>query len=150
MDEFDIHIDPKVGISDQNLSRYIGHLAKRGVQYQTIQNYISMGVRRWHIERELPWTSLEDRPRVRDTQQGARRYLGDSAGKQKLPITIEILGQMRSKINLADPFQLCLFTAVSTGLFCLLRKGNLAVKNAVVRGGQKDPGTCSQVPKWSA
>jgi len=134
MNEYSIQIDPKTGMSDTDLPRrYIAHLARRGVQYKTIANYISMGVRRWHIDRNIPFIPLCERPRVQDAQQGARRFLGDSGGKQKQPITIEILRDMRAKTSLADPFQLCLFAAITTGMFCLLRKGNLAVKTLSVK-----------------
>ena len=130
--EFDIQVDPISGMSDNDLSRYIAHLTRRKLSYGTIKGYLSMGVRRWHIERNIPFVPIASRPRVQDTQQGARRVLGDADGKQKLPITIQMLNQMRAKTNLADPFQLCLFTAISTGMFCLLRKANLAVKNKKV------------------
>ena len=130
--EYDIRVDAVSGMSDNDLSRYIAHLTRRGLTYGTIKGYLSMGVRRWHIDRNIPFVPIASRPRVQDTQQGARRVLGDADGKQKLPITIQMLNQMRAKTNLADPFQLCLFTAISTGMFCLLRKANLAVKNKKV------------------
>ena len=70
---------------------------------------------------------LKDRPLVADVLKGTQRVLKATTGTaQKLPITIEMLRAFRQHINLGAREELCLWTALLVGFYCLLRKANLA------------------------
>jgi hypothetical protein len=126
MNELDIRIGPE-GITDQDLGRYIAYLSMRPTitAFGTIKNYVSMGVRRWHQQRGLPWTDTSDRYSVNAALTGARRIMSDAPSQQKLPITVDLLSEIRKQLNIGKSEDACLLAAFTVSFYCLLRKGNV-------------------------
>lgn len=65
----------ETGITETEMCLFIAMLA-RSVKYSTITNYISMGVRTFHIKHNLPYIGTETH-RIRAALAGVRRTLGD-------------------------------------------------------------------------
>lgn len=125
--EYSINIG-KDGISDADLRQYVIYLySMKGItSYATIKNYITMGVRLYHMKRGMTWLPLDERPTVRFTLNGARRLMaGDTGMRKKLPITLPILERIRATLDLNNGRDLTFWTATLTAFFCLLRKANL-------------------------
>ena len=120
--------DPRTGISDEDLCRYIAWLA-RTVKYKTIVNYVTMGVRVYHLDTGMPYDVNQNNPAVRAMLKGVKRVLGDPTN-QKMPITIDILNKIAHLLlTQPNPSALALLSAFTMGFFCLLRKGQLVPKN---------------------
>ena len=97
-----------------------------------------MGVRRLHRDLGLPWPRLSGRPLVANVLQGTRRLLKATTGTaQKLPVTVEMLRRFRPLLNLGDSADLCIWTALLTGFYGLLRKANLAAPTAGKRARRR-------------
>jgi len=115
--------DYKTGITPTQMALYICLLA-RTLQYKTITNYISMGVRIFHLRNGLPWADTSESFLVTSVLGGVRRLKGDET-HQKMPITLDMLRRIRATLNLEDHNDLLFFTTCLVAFFCLLRKGNL-------------------------
>jgi hypothetical protein len=142
--EYNIMIGPQ-GMSDDDLKRYIAYLSTRVHSFETIKTYMSMGVRRFHEQHQLPWQSIKQRPLVKEVMQGARRALKETTGtNQKQPITVEILRQFRTHLNMADPQDLCVWTALLCAFYALLRKANVSAPTAAAaaRSATKSTTVC--------
>lgn len=131
LEEYGLHVGT-AGLSDEDLARYIAWLWRKPSigSYDTIKNYVSMGVRRWHQRHGLPWADISDRHFVNSVMQGARRSMGDSESRQKLPITIDILSSIRQQLNIGKSKDACLMAAFLLSFYCLLRKGNVVSDTA--------------------
>ena len=147
--ELDITVGPQ-GLSDRDLSRYIAYLTLRPsiTAFSTIKNYVSMGVRRWHQQRDLPWIGISERFHMNAVMTGARRTMSDAPSQQKLPITVELLSDMRKQMNIGKSSDACLFAAFTVSFYCLLRKGNVVAdkvtKSAAQRGESAAAGAGQQ------
>ena len=133
-------VHPSRGLSDEDLARYIAWITADGAvkSSSTVSNYISMGVRRLHRDLGLPWPRLSGRPLVANVLQGTRRLLKATTGTaQKLPVTVEMLRRFRPLLNLGDSADLCIWTALLTGFYGLLRKANLAAPTAGKRARRR-------------
>lgn len=142
---YHVRVHPSRGLSDEDLARYIAWITADGTvkSASTVSNYISMGVRRLHRDLGLPWPRLSDRPLVADVLQGTRRLLKATTGTaQKLPVTVEMLRRFRPLLNLGDSADLCVWTALLTGFYGLLRKANLAAPTAGKRAKAPDTTVC--------
>ena len=126
------------GITDQQLSEYCTLAVRNNsLTYKTLRNYISMGVRVYHLERNLQWTPISERYEVLKTLKAIRRALGDVT-TPVLAITLPILGDIINAINSQTPCGACLAAAWSCAFFLILRKGNIV--------SAKDDATNSRQP----
>jgi hypothetical protein len=125
--------DATTGITPAQFTAFLALLG-RTLAYNTITNYVSMGVRLFHIRHSLPYIGT-DHPQVRAALAGIRRTKGD-AQTQKLPITIEILRKIRNTLDLTQPNEACFWAACLVAFFCLLRKGNLTANSR--EGAERD------------
>ena len=126
---------PHTGISDAQMVRYVTFLA-RTVAYSTILNYLSMGVRIFHLRQGIPYTPPTERYIVDVTLKGIRREKGDKT-EHKLPVTLSMLRQMRTHLDLSDRDDATFWAATLIGFFCLLRKGNITCTNKM-ESAQRD------------
>lgn len=128
--------DPKTGISDAQLIRLITFWG-RTLSVATIRNYLSMGVRVWHLENGIPFETAQDRLPVDAALTGLRREKGDTPTHRKLPITIELLRKMRAQLDMNTQLHRVFWAAATTAFFCMLRKGNITAtsKKAGAAGG---------------
>lgn len=124
--------DPNKGTSDDDLILYVAFLA-RTLSIATIDNYISMGVARFHREMGMPWTPLHQRFQVQSTIRGVQRLKGSTAPtNRKAPVTPEMLRKLRQIYNLQSLHGMAHFAATLTMFYGLLRKSN------VLRGRNTD------------
>ena len=123
-------------MSDAQLIRLITFWG-RTLSVATIRNYLSMGVRVWHLENGIPFETAQDRLPVDAALTGLRREKGDSPTHRKLPITIELLRKMRAQLDMTTHLHLAFWAAATTAFFCMLRKGNITAtsKKAGAAGG---------------
>ena len=84
-----------------------------------------MGVRVFHQERKLPWTTIQDRYQVSKVLRGIRRVKGD-ATVQKQPITPTILQKIAETTDVqTTKWAACQWAATLIAFFCFLRKANV-------------------------
>jgi hypothetical protein len=122
-----IEASPPQGIPDEDIALYIAYLYAGGRKYKTIKNYISMGIRLFSQEQNIPWTHIKDRPLIWQTLRGVRRELGD-ASDQKLPITLDMLARIYPKLDMTKQLDITLWAAYLTAFYGLFRKGNITAK----------------------
>lgn len=115
--------DPITGITDTQLAQYATYLA-RSVRHNTVENYVSMGVKRLHDELGMPFKAVSERPAVRATMRGIARVHGRGPIHRKLPITVEILAGIRRHANLTHTNDLSTIACMLTMFHGFLRKGN--------------------------
>ena len=115
--------DPDTGISSVDFNRYIVLMA-RTKKYKTVLNYITMGVRTWHLDQGIPYVPSHARTDVTATLKGLRRIKGD-AQNQKLPLTLRLLEEIRTTMDSKKATHLALWAAYLICFFCLLRKGQV-------------------------
>lgn len=125
--------DPRTGITERQLAQFAALLG-RTLKYKTVRGYISMGVRVFHQQNGLPYCGT-DSYAVDSVLRGMRRVLGDEQ-RQVLPITIEILRDMRACLDWADPNSYVFWAMCTVAFFCLLRKGNLTATSRT--GAERD------------
>lgn len=117
--------DPHTGITDEDLILYITFLA-RTLSIATIENYVSLGVARFHRETGMPWTALSQRFQVHITFRGIKRVRGSTApANRKLAATPALLQQLRTRYDLQTGEGLAHYTAILVMFFGLLRKSNV-------------------------
>lgn len=109
-----------VPISSANLGRYIAHLSLK-LSFSSLRNYPSV-VRILHLEAGKP--NPLDSYYISSILKGARRVLGE-VSKPKLPITIDILKQVFSCIDLSSSHDICFWAACLVAFFSFFRKSNL-------------------------
>ena len=107
-------------ISASNATRYIAHLAER-LQYTSITKYLNI-LRLLCLECGQP-NPLSTWPVV-SVLRGVRRVKGDQRNS-KLPITPNMLLQIRQHLHLHQPLDCTLWAAYLTAFFTLLRTANL-------------------------
>jgi hypothetical protein len=148
LDEQGLELDRR-GISDDDLRRYMAHLKMTGIKkYPTLKTYLSMGVRRYHEERDFKFQPIKDRPRVLAVRNGLRRLMGEeNPSRPVLPITAEMLIRMRATFDLSNSMDLCIFAAIELGFFCLLRKSNIANKTLTDKPSKNGAKFDAGVPK---
>ena len=100
--------------------RYIAYLAQT-LQYSSITQYTSP-IRLMHAE--LGSQNPLQTWHVQSTLKGIKRVKGTSASR-KLPITPQILLQLRNRLNPNKPVDCILWAAFITAFFTLLRKSNI-------------------------
>ena len=120
--------DPATGISSLDFNRYIVLMA-RTRKYKTVLNYITMGVRTWHLDHGIPYVPSHDRTDVVATLKGLRRTKGD-AQNQKLPLTLRILEEIHTTMDGTKATHMALWAAYLICFFCLLRKGQVTATRA--------------------
>ena len=109
--------------SEQTLMLFITELASR-IQPQSIPVYLS-AIRALHIAHGYP-NPLDDTLQLRQTVRGINRLHGITA-KQKLAITIELLGDMKQFISLSSHDDYVKWSAMVTAHFFLLRCSEFTV-----------------------
>ena len=137
---FDDYPDPTDGASDAHVARYIAYLAQE-LRPDTIDNYVSMGVKRYHDDVGLPWRPISERPAARRVMQGVRREHGTGPVNRKLPITTDMLHSMAPHLRITTGGSdagwtlrgMCIWAAMLTMFFGMLRKGNVTHKRGVSR-----------------
>ena len=82
-------------VSQSLLCSYISHLANSGLAYGTIKTYLA-AVRHLQISRDLPEPRAEPMPKLALVQRGIQRLRPQSASKPRLPITPDILRQLKA------------------------------------------------------
>lgn len=104
---------------------FVTELASR-IQPQSIPVYLS-AIRALHIAHGYP-NPLDDTLQLRQTVRGINRLHGITA-KQKLAITIELLGNMKQFISLSSHDDYVKWSAMVTAHFFLLRCGEFTVSH---------------------
>ena len=137
----------KDGISDYHLGCYVAYLYQRNTinSYKKIEDYISSGVRPWHLRKGIDWRPLTERPSVRDVMAGAKRLLAPTTGSaRKLPVTIFMMRQMRSLLQ-STPKDRSIWAAMALAFNCVLRCAN-AMTPAAGNPKYGQPASTSAVP----
>ena len=114
---------PPVPISPVDLGRYVAFLASK-LCYSSVKQYLNI-VRLMHLDEGYP-SPLANSWYLSSILQGLRRCKGDNA-KQKLPITINILRQILSILNLSCAFDLTFWATCLVAFFSFFRKSNLLI-----------------------
>ena len=118
-----LNITP-VPLSQNNLARYIAHLATK-LSYCSIKQYINV-IRIMHLEAGLP-SPLGISWHVKSTLMSCKRVLGDTH-RPKLPITIDLLKAIFSQLDLTEPMHVAFWAACLAAFFSFLRKSNMFVQ----------------------
>ena len=116
---------PPVPLSQVDLGRYIAFLS-RCLTFSSIRQYINV-VRLLHLEVGMS-NPLESNWYVSSILKGVKRVKGNSVS-QKLPITIDILRGILTRLNLCLSFDRCFWAACLVALFSFFRKSNLLVQS---------------------
>lgn len=119
-----VNISP-VPLSQTDLGRYIAYLSRR-LCFSSIRQYLNI-VRLLHLEAGLP-NPLENNWYVSSILKGVKRVKGDTAA-QKLPITVDILKGILTKLNLFDGFDRSFWAACLVAFFSFFRKSNLLIQS---------------------
>ena len=114
------------GVNDEVLSQFCIFVTRPpgGVKYRTLLNYISMGVRMYVLENQLPWTPVSERFTVKKVLRGIRRTIGD-ATTPVLAISIQLLEEILGVLNSNTQCGACIRASFTCAFFLLLRKGNM-------------------------
>lgn len=116
--------DSRVGWSSAVLALYVAFLAET-VEHSTIQGYLSMGPRVFHLRHGLPWDPLKADYFVQATLKGIRREKGDARPNQKLALKVAHMQSIRDLLRpTSDIGHLAFLTAMLVGFFAFLRKSN--------------------------
>lgn len=110
-----------VPITQSSLIAYIAYLA-RSLKPASINCYLNI-IRLLHLDAGLA-NPLEGNFEVANLKKGIARQLG-SPPIQKLPITCEILRDIRKFLNFTKPADICFWSACIFGFFGFLRKKTL-------------------------
>ena len=107
--------------SESNLCLFVSYLA-RTVSYATTRTYIA-AVRYWNIKLGYP-TKFDDMKYLRMTVRGIKRVNGLTKREKKLPITIDIMKQLKNELRVSsfsDRDKLMLWCAFTLAFFGFLR-----------------------------
>ena len=121
----DDYPDPKEGISDVQLARYVAFLARTHA-HSTIEQYITNGPRLFQRQTlGLSWRVPSERFPVSTTLTGVKRLKGSGPTRRKHPITLQMLEAIAPYMALGTSLQdRCLWAAWLTMFFGMLRKAN--------------------------
>ena len=122
-------------MSQSLLCSYISHLANSGLAYGTIKTYLA-AVRHLQISRDLPEPRAEPMPKLVLVQRGIQRLRPQSASKPRLPITPDILRQLKALwTGQATDFNIImLWAACCTAFFGFFRMGELTSPTVTNQG----------------
>ena len=112
-------------ISQTDLGRYIAFLSRR-LCFSSVRQYLNV-VRLLHLEAGFT-NPLENNWYVKSILQGVKRVKGNTV-KQKLPITLDILRGIFTRLNLAESLDRCFWSACLVAFFSFFRKSNLLVQS---------------------
>jgi hypothetical protein len=114
---------PLVPASTQQILRYAAYLARsRGPS--TTQQYLNI-IRILHLEHDLD-NPLVGKWKIQSLLQGIKRSKG-SLPQYKLPLTLEHLRRLREQLDLTTHADRCVWAAILTAFFGLLRVSNFTV-----------------------
>ena len=118
------------------LCSYISHLANSGLAYGTIIKTYLAAVRHLQISRDLPEPRAEPMPKLALVQRGIQRLRPQSASKPRLPITPDILRQLKALwTGQATDFNIImLWAACCTAFFGFFRMGELTSPTVTNQG----------------
>lgn len=108
--------------SPSTISCFLAYLSSKTTSFQYVMNHLN-SVRLLHLYHGFACDALNSFP-VALTKKGLKRIMGTTS-QQKHPITIDILRQMRSVLDLAIPSQAALWCLFLVAFFSLLRKSNI-------------------------
>ena len=112
-----------IPLSQEDLGRYIAYLSRK-LCFTSVRQYLNV-VRILHVEAGKP-NPLEGNWYVSSILKGVRRVKGD-VSTQKLPITLEILCKIFTKLNLSCSFDRCFWSACLVAFYSFFRKSNLLI-----------------------
>ena len=117
------------------LCSYISHLANSGLAYGTIKSYLA-AIRYLQVSRDLPETRAEPMPKLVLVQRGIQHLRPQSANKPHLPITPDILRQLKALwTGQATDFNIImLWAACCTIFFGFFRMGELTSPTVTNQG----------------
>lgn len=119
---------PPVPLSQVDLGRYIAFLSRR-LSFSSIRQYLNI-VRLLHLEAGMP-NPLDNNWYVSSILKGVKRVKGNTVS-QKLPITMEVLTGILTKLNLHLSFDRCFWAACLVAFFSFFRKSNLLVQSVAL------------------
>lgn len=113
-------------VSRTAIFRYITYLVHLGRAYGTIVNHLS-SIKHMHkfLGFKLDW---DQDYHYKLLLRGCQRFIGLSSNR-KLPITPDILNNIRSSLDLSTPLHSALWALSLVAFFTFLRKSNLVVDN---------------------
>ena len=116
---------PPVPLSQQNLGRYIAFLSRR-LTFSSVRQYLNV-VRLLHLEAGFN-NPIDNNWYVSSILKGVKRVKGNTVS-QKLPITMEILRGILTRLNLRLSLDRCFWAACLVAFFSFFRKSNLLIQS---------------------
>lgn len=110
-----------VPASSVTICRYVAHLAK-SLKFNSLKQYLNI-IRLIHAEWNLP-NPIKDDFNIKYTMQGIKRHLGDKVIRKR-PVTLEVLGNIRSHLDLTTSLDATVWAACLTLFYGLLRRSNV-------------------------
>lgn len=114
-----------VPLSQADLGRYIAFLSRKLV-FSSIRQYLNI-IRLLHLDAGLP-NPLDNNWYISSILKGVKRVKGNTV-TQKLPITIDILTGILTKLNLQLSLDRCFWAACLVAFFSFFRKSNLLIQS---------------------
>ena len=112
-----------VPLSQADLGRYIAFLSRK-LAFSSIRQYLNI-IRLLHFDAGLP-NPLDNNWYVSSILKGVKLVKGNTV-TQKLPITIDILMGIVTKLDLQQSLDWCFWTACLVAFFSFFRKSNLLI-----------------------
>lgn len=99
------------------------------VAIDTVKGYLA-GVRAWHFAQGWPDPlSDRDHERINFSLRGLGRAFGPRKRPIRPPITLAMLRALRVTLNLADPFDACIWAMATAAYWGMMRFGEVSVKS---------------------
>lgn len=115
---------------DEEDGQLAGEIPFEPLAIPTVFKYLS-GIRAWHLAQGWPEPLTEgDQARIGFSLRGLEnRQQGKRKRPPRPPVTLPMLACLKSSLNLADPFEACVWAMAACAFWGMMRFGEVSVKS---------------------